>query len=70
MGLYGKKISGFIHRSFSESGPKGTRTPDLPHAMGTRYQLRYGPLMSAILTKIPHHRYWFLIFHLCYHNLL
>ena len=24
-------------------GPKGTRTPDLPHAMGTRYQLRYGP---------------------------
>ena len=39
-------LSGFIHRSpinWDEGGPKGTRTPDLSHAMGTRYQLRYGP---------------------------
>lgn len=32
-------------------GPKGTRTPDLPHAMGTRYQLRYGPRSVFIVTK-------------------
>ena len=30
-------------------GPKGTRTPDLSHAMGTRYQLRYGPKLLKYL---------------------
>ena len=45
--------NGFIRRSLDEGGPKGTRTPDLPHAMGTRYQLRYRPLMLYILTNFP-----------------